>query len=484
MRLPLANWQPDQEGLSNGEQDIKNVYPSGGNGYLPVKAPLELSTTGMIGQALGAISGQDTTGIAASFSGDGARLYQFTNGVFTDVSKVGGYSVGATERWEFAQFNSRFIATEISDPVQYYDVGSSSIFADLPDSPPQAKHIAVIRDFVVLGNTSNSISEVFWCGFNNSDQWAKGTNQCDAQTLQDGGPVQRIFGGEVGYIFQERGITRMTYVGTPLIFQFDEVEQARGLLTPGAACKVGNVIFYRSKDGFYTFDPYNGSTPIGHLKVDRWFDAHVQSDTLHLITASADPKRKIVAFSFVSTDATDITRPDTMLFYHWASKEWSLAKIDHDMVFPALTQGYTLEQIGALYATLEDVPVSLDSDQWAGGAGVFAVFTTDHQLATLTGDNLEALVETSDFEPIQGKRSLITNARPLSDTSAATITIRSRERFADTMINTNISTMMNNGDCPLLSEGRYHRAQIQIPAATDWSFATGIEVEPQDAGEI
>ncbi len=484
MRIPFSNWQPDQQGLANkGQQDTRNVYPNGGSGYSPVKGTFDLSTTGLAAQCRGAFSGQGVTGQASSFAGDESALYQLSAGVYSDVSKVGGYTLGDDEQWEFTQFGERTIAVQIGTDPQYFDIGSSSTFDDLPGSPPLARHCAVVRDFVVLGNTDTSPNEVVWSGFNNSGQWTAGTNQSDAETLEDGGPIHRIIGGEVGVIFQQRAITRMSYVGPPLIFQFDQVEQARGLLTPGAIATVGNVSFFRSKDGFYSFDPVNGSVPIGHQKVDRWFEQHLQSDTLSLISAAVDPARKLVAFSFVSTDATDVSKPDTILFYHWASKEWAYAKIPHEFVSTALSTGFTLEQIGAIYATLEDVPLSLDDPIWAGGDEFFAVFTTDHQVAALNGETLEATMETADFEGVQGRRSLITNSRPLCDTEDATIVVRSRERFADSVVNTNVAPMQPNGDCPLLSEGRYHRAQTIIPAGSSWTYATGLDIDAQDAGE-
>lgn len=485
MRVPFANWQPDLQGLSNtGQQDTRNVYPTGGGGYGPVKSLMDVSTTALASQCLGAFTGQDSNGVANAFAGDTSKLYRLVTGAWTDVSKVGGYSAAARERWEFAQFGERIIATQITDPVQYYDMGSSSLFANLPGSPPSARHIGVVRDFVVLGNTVNSPNEVAWCGFNNTGQWTPGTNQSDTQTLQEDGPIRRIIGGEVGVIFQERAITRMLYVGPPTYFQFDRVEQARGVLAPGAIATVGTTSFYRGLDGFYSFDPANGSQPIGHDKVDLWFANNLQTDTFDLITAAADPLRKLVVFSFVSADATDASHPDTLLFYHWVSKEWAYAKIQHEIVFPALSQGLTLEGLSAIYPNIDTlVPFSLDSSVWAGGSAYLGMFSTAHQLATQTGPNLAALIETGDMEPVKGKRSLITNTLPLCDTSAATVLMRSRERFADTVVNTNSSDMMNNGDCPLLSEGRFHRAQLSIPAGIDWTYATGIDVDAQDAGE-
>lgn len=485
MRIRFANWQPDLQGLTNpGQQDIKNVIPTGGGGYAPVKDLAAISTTGLNAQAIGAFAAQDSTGTTNSFAGDASKLYKLSAGVYSDVSKSGGYAVAGTERWEFAQYGTRVIATEISDPVQYYDMASSSLFANLGGSPPQARHVAVVRDFVVLGNTATSPAQIAWSGFNNSAQWTAGTNQSDAQTLQGGGWVHRIVGGEAGYIFQEHAITRMTYVGPPAIFQFDLVEQARGLLTPGALVTVGAVTFYRGQDGFYSFDATNGSQNIGNSKVDNWFASVLQSNTSSLITAAADPANKLAIFSFVSTDATDPSHPDTLLFYNWMTQEWAYAKVAHELIYPAFTEGFTLESLSAVYPNIETVPVSFDSRQWTGGLSYLGAFTTGHQLASFSGSNLAALMETSDQEPVPGQRSLITNARPLCDTSAATVLMRSRERFADSVTDTVAAAMQTNGDCPLLSSGRWHRAQLAIPAGTTWTYATGLDIDAQPDGEM
>ena len=485
MRIRFANWQPDLQGLTNpGQQDIKNVIPVGGGGYSPVKGLTQISTTGLDGACIGAFAAQDITGTTNSFAGDNTKLYKLSAGVYSNVSLAGNYTVSGTERWEFLQFGQNVIATQIGAAPQTYTLNSSSLFANLGGSPPQARHIAGVRDFVVLGNTTTSPNQVAWSGFNNSAQWTAGSNQSDTQTLQDGGWIQRITGGQVGWIFQERDITRMTYVGPPAIFQFDTIEDAPGLLASGALARIGDDHYYYSQRGFYHF--INGQfEPIGYGKVDSWFANYLQPGTSSLITAAADPVNKVVAFSFVSTDATDATKPDTILYYNPQSIEFTYAKIIHELVYPALSEGYTLETLSAAYPNLETVPVSLDSRQWTGGSLYFGAFNTSHQLASFSGSNLAALMESSDQELVPGKRSIITDVEPFCDTSAATVIVRSRERFADTTVDTTAAAMQANGHCPLLSsEGRWHRIQLDIPAATTWTYATGLSVDAQGAGEL
>jgi hypothetical protein len=482
-RIALAKWQPDQFGLANlGQSDTRNVYATG-TGYAPLRGLTALSTTGLSAQAMGAISAQDATGTVGSFAGDATKLYKLNGGTYGDVSKAGGYALGSTERWEFVQYGQRVIAAQIGAPPQYYDLGASALFADLPGSPPQARHIAVVRDFVVLGNTTASPNNVTWSGFNASNNWTAGVNQSDTQLLQGGGWLQGIAGGEVGYIFQERAITRMTYVGAPLYFQFDLVEQARGLAWPGALIQVGALSYYLAQDGFYGFDGTQ-SVSIGNQKVDAWFAAHLAPNSGNLITVGADPGNKLIFWSFVSTDASDASHPDTLLIYNWAVAEWSYAKLAHEMLYPALTEGWTLEQIGAVYPSIETVPASLDSRVWTGGSAYLAGFNTAHNLAAFEGATLAATLQTGDFEGVPGRRSIITNLRPLSDAGTMTAICRSRERFADAVADTAAAALQANGDIGLLSSGRFHQAQLSVPAAAVWTFANGVDVDAADDGEL
>jgi hypothetical protein len=44
--------------------------------------------------------------------------------------------------------------------------------------------------------------------------------------------VQKVVGGEYGLVFQERAVWKMTYIGSPVIFQFDLIERSRGAFAP------------------------------------------------------------------------------------------------------------------------------------------------------------------------------------------------------------------------------------------------------------
>ena len=86
--------------------------------------------------------------------------------------------------------------------------------------------MAQVRDFVMLGSLTEGSTEyqyrVRWSGFNDSTDWTTdpGGTQADFQDLEaQYGEVMAIVGGEYATIFQQRAITRLTYVGPPAIFQ-------------------------------------------------------------------------------------------------------------------------------------------------------------------------------------------------------------------------------------------------------------------------
>ena len=245
----------------------------------------------------GAFSTRNSATVPFNFSGDTSKLYKLASGSLTDVSKGGGYSTGQTEKWNFTRFNSYVIATNFSDNIQKFNIESDTVFSDLAATAPKARYITVVRDFVVLGNINDSVdglvpNRVQWSAIANpTGAWtASATTQADIQDLPgEGGWVMNIIGGEYGVVFRENSLVKMSYVGSPIIFQFDEVEGASG--TPaGRSCVKfgrGNNIFYLGRDGFYIFDGQQ-STPIGVHQIDKTFYANVNQSYMENIVSCVD----------------------------------------------------------------------------------------------------------------------------------------------------------------------------------------------------
>jgi hypothetical protein len=365
--LPFLDWTPDLAPIeAAGLFDILNVYPIG-NGYAPMKS-IGLFTDALIARCQGAFAAKDDSANAANFAGDATSLYRLgdDNG-WNDVTRTAtAYATGIDEFWSFSQFGSNIVAVNGSDEPQKYVIGTSTEFEALGGNPPTARYVTVVRDFVLLGNLSSGAAKVHWSAFNNSEGWTVGTDQSDEQTFPDGGWVQGVVGGEVGYVIQERSIRRLTYVGGDIIFQIDEVEKLRGTRAPKSIVQVGGTFFYLGQDGFYWFTG-EGSKPIGAEKVDRFFYRTVDQGYLYRVVGAADPARRVVVWAFPSTGTVDGT-PDSIIGYRWDIDRWFLISATVDYIHQATTQGYTLEGLDAVSSSIDALPASLDYALGVGGA--------------------------------------------------------------------------------------------------------------------
>lgn len=480
--IPFGEYMPDQSTFENpGTAYVNNVVPRAKD-YGPV-SNLVAQSDAMTARCQGVISVRDNSGGSWAFAGTQTKLYRMGGALtWANVSQSATtYATPSTGYWEFAKFGNLVLATNSVDAIQKFNVNSSTVFADLGGSPPVAKHIAAVRDFVVLGDVSGDASLVRWSAFNNAESWTIGTSQADSQDTPTGGRIQRIIGGEIGYVFKEFAIYRMNYEGAPIIFRFDEVEPNRGLLAPGGIARVGKAIFYMSNEGFYMLDAVSGmSTPIGAEKVDRTVYGDMNQQFLDRISCAVDPVNRLVKWLYPSSQSNDGT-PDSIITYNYATQRWAREDATADLICSVLSPGYTLEGLDSV-DDLDSLQYSLDSNAWNSSSWVMSGFTSTFKLGYFSGSYKEATLDSAEFS-MGMRRSIITNVMPIVDSSAATCAAASRERRADSSEYGTASSMRNSGNCPLLSSGRYHRIRTTIPAGEFWTVAQGLEVNMQADGE-
>jgi hypothetical protein len=471
--IPFGEWLPDYADLENpGTPHVNNVLPAPSS-YRPIGSVQAISDA-LAETPIGGGTAQKSDGVVLNVVGTPTGLFKLENNTWIDVTNtVGAYSTASDERWNIAQFGEVLLATNFSDVPQKMDLTFALKFEDLGGSPPKARHIAIVRDFVVLGNLSTLRNGIQWSAFNDAEGWTIGTDQSDFQSFPDGGWVQGILGGEQGYIFLERAIVRMTATGDEFVFQFDVVEQGRGLRASGSLVQVGGNAFFLANDGFYQFN--NGqSAPIGAHKVDKTFFANVNETFLPRMSGVADPINKLVIWSYASKDSVR-GDPDKLIIYNWATGAWSQADLDASLICPILTPGYTLEALDGFSSNLESLEISLDSRLWTQGALALGVYGLDNTLGLPTGPNLEAELETKEAEIFPGARAFVSEVRPLIDTDKAVVSVGHRETLHDTPAYSSQTAMSVSGRCPARSSGRYQRARIKIPAGATWTHAQGVD---------
>lgn len=475
MRLPAGEWLPDVAELDTSTDAgpiaavARNVYP-GANSYLPVPSASTPYSTALPTAPRGLYMAQKEDGSFDAFAGTQSKLYKYVAAVPTEIGS--GYSVPDDELWAFTQFGNYLIATNVTDGPKVYNIEAGGTFASLSGSPPKARFVDVIEDYVVLASLENDAFGIAWSDTNDATVWSSGNS--GSQSFPDGGRVQN-FSGAAGLVIQERAVRQMIHTpGSAEVFQFSKVADARGTIAPYSLIRFGDKIGYLAEDGFW----FAGEN-IGANKINNYFFSTVDRSRLFSVLGAVDPNRPIFYWLARTTSADTY---DFGVMYNWKAGRWS--ELDYDLMMAAniATPGVTLEELAVAYPDLESVPYSLDSRVWQGGRPVFGVIDTAYRLAFLEGGNLEATFETGERQFNPNGRALVRSVTPHVDASAAAVAVSKRLRLADARVWSSESAMQVSGRCPLKADGRYHRIRIRVPSGTTWTNLRGCDVDVGGTG--
>ena len=481
--ITLGEWLPDQADISNaGVTVATNVLPAA-VGYRSMNDFVPYSNAAS-GRIRGIFAAKDANGNTKLFAGDDADLYLHaaSDNDLDSVGKVGGYDLAGAERWRFVQFGDDVIATGgIGEEIQKFTLGTDSVFSDLSVDAPKADFLAVVRDFVWTANIDEGSGRkpyrVRWSGFNDSTSWTAGTDQSDFQDLPDSGSIQGIIGGEYCTILMEKAIFRATYVGLPLVFQFDKVVQNRGCNFPNSVCNSGATVFFLANDGFFAFDGQTLS-PIGSEKVNDFFLEDFDSNFADRMSAAVDPLNEVAMWSYTST-SSPTGQPDKIIMYNYVLNKWSIANIEADYLAPIFSAGYTVDDLDNLSATIDGLEIQLDSRFYKGGQYFFGGAFND-KIYAFSGPQLTATIETAESPISVGKHSMVTRVYPYYQDGDVSISVGTRNTMAEVATFTSAVAPNDEGFSPFRAQGRYHRARLEL--SNGWSKAIGIDVEAKEIG--
>lgn len=444
--------------------------------------PVVFSTSGSLptGLTAGTVYYVSATGLAAnefsvSLTAGGARINTSSSGSGTHSVTNTYTALSTTAQWQFRQFNKYVFAVQANIAPQVYDLTSSSAFADLGGSPPQAAYISIVNRFVVLtGIASPNVYRVQWSGLNATTTWTSGTSQSDSQDLTDGGIVRGIAGGESGVIFQDGMIRRMVYApGSPYIFGIELISSDDGLLAPYSIISAQDRHFWISPQGFKMLVPGGYPQPIGKERVDRTFFAEVDLGSPQLIIGANDPRTTRVYWAY-KTQAGTTGQFDKILCYDWALDKWTPIASTGEFLVSLALPGLTLEGVDTAYGDdIDDLDIGSLDDIATSAYSRLAGASATHRVGFFSGGNLEATLKTAE----QGgdRRVFVRGFRPVTDASTVygSVEYRETERASSS---TSAETAVNAiGVCPQRVSTRFARGVVRIPAGEDWNYASGIE---------
>lgn len=327
--IPFTEWTPDLTPVgTNSTPTAQNVLPRG-DGYGPF-ASLQTFTKTLPGPCRGAFFARNNDGSVSIFAATQTNLYLLSNIDFSwiNVSLGGGPYAGcpAGDNWQFAQFNNLVLAVQANVVMQAYNLlVPNSTFANQSGSPPQASHIAVINQFVVLTGLVGTPFRVQWSDVSNPSVWTPGQGQADLQDFGDGGVVHDIRGGDqYGIVFQDNAIRSMVFQpGNAVVFVFVRIATLDGIFGQYSAISAGDKIFFCSPQGLKKIESGGYPTPIGKEKIDRFFFADVDANNLQFFVAGTDPESTRVFWMYKSQSG-QANLADKLLIYDWALDRWTI----------------------------------------------------------------------------------------------------------------------------------------------------------------
>lgn len=504
-QMKFGEWLPDLPEKDNpGSPMISNALWVNG-AYVPAKDFGSLGAS-LPARCQGAFPAIDVNGDTHVYAGTGTNLYEFTGSGFT--SRGSGYTLQDGQYFKFCEFSSPgflalLIATGFSDPMQCMEVGDSSFvpLSALGGTPPKAAAVAAVNQFIMAGNTEDPINgavpnRVQWCGIADPTNWEFGT--LAAQEAQAGeqflnaiyGPVTHIADGYAyGLILQRSAITRAYYVGGDAIFAFDTYEKQRGAYYPNSPVQLGNVVYFIAGDGFCMTDGQQ-VMQIGHGKVDETFLNDVSQQYSDRVHGSYDPVTKLIRWCYCSSGNSSGI-PDKTISYNYAEQRFMPSTQDLSIVFTSRSPGYTMETLDNVNPNLDLIPASLDDPVWQGGNEQVQAFDGSNNLGTLSGNPLDAILDTMEYAPNSGGITYLDGVRPVLTSHAggtASPAVQFLTKYLeneDYTISGPASQNPATGICNLRAAGRYVRARVTIPGGANGGFgvATGLDLYGTAAGQ-
>lgn len=481
MLIPFTGYAPDLDPSTPGIiTDLVDYFPTA-KGYGAAPSNTSGGFDALATACLGAALLQKLDGSVRLFAGTAGALYEASAApTYTDRSKVGGYSAGSDHRWSFAQFGDTSLAAIKSDTLQSSSTGA---FADIAGAP-KARFVETLPGFVLLADTNEGTygdqSDRWWCSeYNNVNGWtpAVATQCTTGRLIGSPGPIRgwKRLGEEI-IAYKDRSIIVGRYVGSPAVFEFNQLPGDIGCATNDAIVSIGLAHFFVGYEDFYLFD---GSRPIAiGGPVKKTFFTDLNKKYRYKIVGLHDRINSLVMFFYPSNSATTGIN-DSCICYNYKTDKWGKINRGAEAGLENLTGQITYANIGNYFASYADITVTYDSPFWTQNYPVPTIFDTSHTMQTLTGIPGTCSITTGDLGD-DNTFSLLDRVRPRFSTAPTSAKLTNYYRNTSGSSLTQDKTVtMTSGKCDLFRSSRWHRLKLSTSGVSELS---SIDVSLQGEG--
>lgn len=453
--IPVV-YAPDADQYTPGVLRILQKFVPTERGYRAAPTPSSVGIAALSAACRGSYLSRDLSGVSRLYAGTSSGLYKANTTTWTDVSAA-AYSLGANDRWSFAQFGNDTLAATITRDLQKATTGSFAAIA----GAPKAQIVLTTANFVMLLHTNEGTfgdqTDRWWCsGFQDDTSWTPAVStQCTTGRLVEGeGPITAgaVLGDDI-IVFKERAMFHGRYVGAPAVWDFDRVPGNFGCVGQDAVVNIGDKLVVVQKDDIYVYDgarPY--SIAAGTIK--DTFSSQLERD-----------------YGYKTTCLHDRFKSNVWVFYPFGSS--SLANA---LVFNTVSKKWGATNVSTIEA-VSFWPDLLGSGNYKAESP--AVFNSSHVLGALVGTPEAGLFTTGYV----GDESLYTHLSRLTirtqgnQPASATASASAYDVIGDTPVGSS-SGSIDDGKFDLRQSGRWH--QISVDTTGLWDFSHyAVDLKPE-----
>ena len=478
--VPISDYAPDIDPTTPGVlTDVSDYIPTL-KGYA---AAFSSTTSGLAALSAAAIGGaicQLLSGSYRVFSGTPAGLFEAATTTWTDVSKGGGYTSTADDRWVFAQFGDTTLAANQTDTLQYST--ATGAFADVSGAP-KATVVETVPGFVMLGGTNEGTygdqRDRWWCSaFNDFTDWTPAVStQCTTGRLISApGPITAVkrFGNDVVY-YKERAMFYGRYVGAPDGFDFTLIDSNAGTPAPDSVINIGNYHVFVGYDDFYLYDGTR-PVPIGDKHKETFFN-DLNKVYRYKITGAFDRQNDLCIWFYPSGASTTC---DKAITYNIKNGKWGKLGRGAEAAIEYLTGQVTYANISNFFASYTAIDLPYDSPFWSQSSPVFAYFNSSHVLQLFTGTPGSCYFTTGDMG-VDDNFSMLSRVRPRFSTAPSSATMTNYyKNTSGATATTDQTVSMVSGKFDVLRSSRWHSVKVTTVGACETS---GLDIQAIPEGQ-
>jgi hypothetical protein len=482
VRIPAGEWLPDIPALGNtGLVDVTNAVP-GKDHWLPQRKLIKVSDQPIESPVQGVWTANRTQGDRLAFVAFGGKIYRVPsrNGALVDASGPYDYSTAADIRWHQVQSANLSIVTNGVDAIQALDLVAGGEYEQLSPDAPVARYIAQVRDFAVVGYTTDDTDgeqayRVQWHGFTDGlpdpTNWT--TGQADFATINDIGQVQGITGGQFGTIVCETGVAVIRYGAN--LFDIEVVERRLGTRVPNSVNYYRQLTAYYAPEGWVLFDG-SAARKIGIERIDRWFKSDFDPATGDKMWAAVDDIGHMI-WAYCGRGHNGV--PNRLLRYAPELDRWGKSNMDIDALGSGATFGMSLDD--TFFDDLDGFDDNLDDPSLWDDMPLTVAVTT-RRLSGFTGSQLDGTFTFGEFQ-LGGERNraMLREALVLAKGGTSRMQVATKQKFGEAELWTPTFGERSDGYFRHRIPGRTH--QLRVLRSNGWANMQGIDLFAEQLGE-